>query len=198
MSLDDRSCPELKAPCYDFLTMTAEEMSARLVAEVAKRKGASFVDLMKAAGPEAKGDLTLERRQNLVLWDGVSPLFADALDIALNQIEYRPTIPLVYHADGGLLSLAIAQKDRPYKRPRWFPVAFYPRKPRIVGKQAEAVFHWADAHGNPFCGQSEEGGHIAVTDGKHVTCPDCRAKFSGKSRDSRPRLIVNNRLKEPK
>ena len=109
--------------------MTPQEMSAHLIAAVAKYEGSSFVDLVKAAGPEGEGALTLERKENLVLWSGVSQMFSDALDLALEKIEYRPTQPLVYHVDGQRLGLPLAKYDRPYKRPRWLPVAFYMKKP---------------------------------------------------------------------
>ena len=62
--------------------MQAELMSDAIVARVSvEPKGASMPDLLDPCGAAAHGDLTLEFRENLVLWHGVSETFVDAFKL---------------------------------------------------------------------------------------------------------------------
>jgi hypothetical protein len=60
-------------------SMTAQQMSDKIVERVvgdAKGVGVSVCEVVEACGPDARGDFGLEFRRNLLLWGGVSPLFA--------------------------------------------------------------------------------------------------------------------------
>lgn len=104
--------------------MTANEMTERIVTIVSERDYVSFAELMEICGPEAKGDLTLELKENLVLWSGVSQLFDEAFKAALHRIQPMVTTPMTYLIDGEALKLPIAKRIRAYKKGHWLPVTF--------------------------------------------------------------------------
>jgi hypothetical protein len=111
--------------------MTADEMSGRIVEAVASQPETSFVELLDAIGDEARGALCMvypPLSSNLVLWNGVSDLFIEAMRLAASRkkIVSRPCPWLVYFADGAMSKLPVATQLRRYRKPHWFPVAFYP------------------------------------------------------------------------
>lgn len=109
--------------------MTSEEMAERILRLVVKKKTVSFVEIVNAIGPAAKGDLRLQIYPNLVLWDGVSPALRDALASLEDKIEPILTNPAVYWFDGAGLQLPVAKHMRRagYKTPHWAPVVFNPK-----------------------------------------------------------------------
>jgi hypothetical protein len=104
--------------------MTVAEMRNKIVSTVSSGDYVSFAELMQACGGEARGDLTMELKDNLVLWSGVSQLFNDAFKLSLESIEPKPTTPLTYLIDGMSLNLPVAKTNRAYKHPHWLPVTF--------------------------------------------------------------------------
>lgn len=134
--------------------MTAQEMSERIVATVVvDTKGASFGDILESCGPDAKGDLTLEFQDNLVLWHGVSERFAEAFNLIWPQrIDMVVLPPILVFTEPRRLSLPIAKHVRPYKTPRWLPVALLPKKkpPSIHGPFTAAKPSFPAACQNSF------------------------------------------------
>src|SRR5579884_3253270 len=102
-------------------------MSDVIVAKVsADAKGASISDLVESCGAQAKGDLTLEFQQNLVLWSGVSDLFVQAFKLALPRISMAALPPILVLTEPKRLALPIAKHIRSYGTPRWLPVVLLP------------------------------------------------------------------------
>lgn len=102
--------------------MTVEDMSQQMVAFVAMHDRISFTELVEACGSEARGDLTLELRPNLVLWSGVSQVFSDAFTLASHLIVVIPQKREVGVEPSGA-ALPIASSVRGYKEPHWLPTA---------------------------------------------------------------------------
>jgi hypothetical protein len=108
--------------------MTAEEMRDRIIARVfTDRNRASISDLVESCGPEAKGNLTLEFQDNLVLWCGVSDLFSEAFKLALAQIDIAVLPRILIFTEPKRLALPIAIHVRAYRTPRWLPVVLLPK-----------------------------------------------------------------------
>jgi hypothetical protein len=116
--------------------MNAEQMATKILDAVKRYDdGVTFITILKECGPEAEGWLALcfKNRPNLVLWNGVSQLFADAYALARPKMEMLPVSYMVYVLDGEGLNLPIATNaeaekvlkyDRDFKKPTWLPVAF--------------------------------------------------------------------------
>ena len=104
--------------------MTREEMAAQILELVEKWQPTTFHELVKKLGKEAKGEqmATMPNRPNLVLWDGVSDLFIDALNILHDKLFIVSTSELIYMMDGGVLNLPIWSKLN-HKKPHWVPTA---------------------------------------------------------------------------
>lgn len=87
----------------------------------------TFVELQRQFEPycETRGDVALEAGPNLILWAGLSPGFAAALEslLARRLLFAHPASLLTYFIDGGFLSLPVAKRPPPggYKKPRWAP-----------------------------------------------------------------------------
>jgi hypothetical protein len=95
--------------------------------------GVSFAELrcwLERDGVQFTGDANtaLELRPNLVLWMGLPAEVADAVIemVRAGQITVRPTSVLVYVAGSRLLTLPVAKRIQPYKKPHWLPVCLYP------------------------------------------------------------------------
>jgi len=118
--------------------MTPQEMSEKIVQCVREKGGTSFVELMRAVGPEAEGDISMEAPPgyNIVWWSGMSETFVDALELARSYIEPTPTSVLVYAIDGGMLGLPIVKQARRYKKPHWVPMVFNLRKTNTSSRSA--------------------------------------------------------------
>jgi hypothetical protein len=115
--------------------MTAREMGDKIVAKVsADPKGVSVCELVEDCGSDARGNLTLEFKDNLVLWKGVSDLFARAIKLALPHIKMAMLPPILVHALPERLDLPIAKQIRPYKTARWLPVVLLPKGSRRVAE----------------------------------------------------------------
>jgi hypothetical protein len=90
--------------------------------------GNSFVDLMNACrkvGIDPEGDVGLKLKENLYVWAGVSDDFSDAYRELWDGHEIKgcPTTAMIYYIDGQTLTLPVAKKYRPYKKPHWYPIA---------------------------------------------------------------------------
>lgn len=86
----------------------------------------SFAEL-KREFPEFDGNYEKAiREHNIILWSGISLEMIEAIDSLIKEklIDIYPTTPLVYMADGAVLSLPIAKSMRKYKKPHWAPVVF--------------------------------------------------------------------------
>lgn len=104
-------------------------MAAQIVDYVRRYGGVSFVELEREI-PGFKGDnaLFFPSYPNVILWPWVSPEGTAALEIAVKEIEPRPTSLLVYMADGKVPDMEMAKKLKGYKTERWLPVTFSIRK----------------------------------------------------------------------
>lgn len=90
--------------------------------------GNSFVELQNAcaqAGIDSNGECGLLLKENLYVWAGVSDDFSDAYQDLWNggEIKGLPTTPMIYWIDGQALTLPVAKRYKPYKKPHWFPIA---------------------------------------------------------------------------
>jgi len=111
--------------------MTAQEMSDKIVARISGDRrgvGVSVCELLDHCGQDARGELTLELQPNLVLWSRVSDVFGDAFKLALSRIDMQVLPPILVLTEPRLLDLPIAKGIRPYKAPRWLPVALFAKK----------------------------------------------------------------------
>jgi hypothetical protein len=120
-------------------SMTAQQMSDKIVERVvgdAKGVGVSVCEVVEACGPDARGDFGLEFRRNLLLWGGVSPLFAEAFSLAFEgeRIEVGILPKILVFTEPRWLALPIAKSVRDYARPRWLPVTLLPK-----GRLGQAV-----------------------------------------------------------
>jgi hypothetical protein len=111
--------------------MTVTEMANRIVSAVSKQDHISFVGLVEECGPEASGDCTLEGKDNLILWFGVSEMFAEALKLACDRIDVALANPFVYWVDGKVPNLPVAHQERAYQKPHWMPVTFLIKRQRV-------------------------------------------------------------------
>lgn len=95
----------------------------------------SIFDFVKNNGPttllelsnqtaQNKGDFRIVPRHGLIMWEGVTQDFCEALNHLLEakKIEWETCSPLLYLLDGGSMNLPIANSFRDYKKERWFPV----------------------------------------------------------------------------
>jgi len=89
-------------------------------------RGITFVELMKAAGPEAAGEYAIynDRFPNIIWWCGVSQQFVDAFNLLRPDLEIHSCSPLAYHIDGCVLNMPLANSARQYKEPHWLPLYF--------------------------------------------------------------------------
>jgi hypothetical protein len=115
--------------------MTVEEMAATILETVRERPGATFVEIIDECGPDAHGELALcfGNRPNLILWVGVSQLFADGYQAARDMLEMHPTSVWVYLMDGSALTLPVVtnaqakrvlKSNKDFKKETWLPVTF--------------------------------------------------------------------------
>ena len=99
---------------------------------IQRRKHVSMVEIMKLAGDEGKGDISLALDYNIVLWGAVSSALADAMDELRQKKLVHPhnVHHLVYLIDGAIMELPIATQPpttkNGYKEPHWFPIVFQP------------------------------------------------------------------------
>lgn len=112
----------------EVVPATVEEMADAIEAYVRRTDWVTFVELLRHI-PSAKGNLSLHLSGNLVLWDGVSDLFADAMALLKDQrrIFPWPTTYLTYLIDGGMLNLPIVKRTPPpggFKKPHWLVTCF--------------------------------------------------------------------------
>lgn len=100
--------------------------------------GVSFAQLRRfvedSLGMDSRGEWALDVGLNVVVWAGMSRAFLD-FAMALRQtgrVEFTPTQPLVYLADGEFLTLPLAKNPpkKGYKEPHWAPVTIHPPKTR--------------------------------------------------------------------
>lgn len=83
----------------------------------------ALVEELERAGYIAKGLEQIEFAPNCIVWEGVHPLFADALNRLLmsETIEFQP---LAGHLNSAYLPYPVAESVREYETPRWLPGVF--------------------------------------------------------------------------
>jgi hypothetical protein len=104
----------------------------RIIDMIDERGPITFIELQKHLAPffPTFGDRELHQAGNVVLWLGLSPELAEAVQalVADGRITMRRTTVLVYLFEGAALPVRIALGDQPpkdgYKHPRWMPVVF--------------------------------------------------------------------------
>jgi hypothetical protein len=91
-------------------------------------KGTSFVELERLDGfkGDGKTECTMRLSENVILWFGISPVAANALEelIKEDKIVAIGVNSLFYLIDGGSLDLPVAKTMTPKKKPHWYPVVF--------------------------------------------------------------------------
>ena len=111
--------------------MTSQEMADAILKHIDESGDASFADIMRICGDEAKGHCAMgSDKHNIFLWVGMSETLSTALELLRPAIEPHPTHFLVYLADGQYLNMPLAKQVRKggYKEPHWTPVVFRRRK----------------------------------------------------------------------
>lgn len=104
-----------------------DEMATKMLAYIERVGGyCTYVELQCLFGDEARGSLghTVPGYPNLVLWEGMSEAFDEALNQITPQLTRTSASPFSYFADGGMLNYPLAKSARQYKKPRWLPVCF--------------------------------------------------------------------------
>jgi len=105
---------------------TPETMGNQILAMIEADGDTTFPRIERLFGAVAKGDLCWECMPNVILWNGMSRLLIDALNLLRTQgrIAVRPTEFLVYLCDGAFQNLPIARKppQAGYKKLHWLPV----------------------------------------------------------------------------
>lgn len=106
--------------------MTSAEMQAIVLREVDQYKTVSIPEAMAAVGEEARGELSWECGENVVLWISMSRPFAEAM-IELRRngvIELEPMTPLGMMVAGEVLNMPVVRRPPPkgYAKPHWCPV----------------------------------------------------------------------------
>ena len=110
--------------------MTARAMAKRILDCVKERPGATFVELVGACGKEALGNEELSLGgdgENVILWQGVSRLFSDALGMAKPNLEIGYDHGLMcYGFDGKFLNLPLVDPTATSfpTEARWLPAIF--------------------------------------------------------------------------
>ena len=108
-------------------TSPPSDLAKRIVDLVARnRGGVSFVELERLDGFRGPNALMFPEFGECLVWNGVSDEAVAALaDPWLRErVAMRPTVLLVYIADGKILDLPIAKSHRKYVKLRWLPVVF--------------------------------------------------------------------------
>lgn len=110
--------------------MSKETDLARIVDFVSHSPGATFVELVQL-DPEFKGHYEMllgEELGEIVLWEGMSEGFVDALNLGLNTmvLTMKPASVFSYLHDGAMLTLPLVKSENyKYKTRHWLPVVFY-------------------------------------------------------------------------
>ena len=94
----------------------------------------SFVELRnRIDGFNGDLEITARSNSNIILWNGVSDKAFESIISLMNEgkIIAKPTTPLVYIADGGMLRLPIVKRNQQYKTPHWLPVVFVLMKENV-------------------------------------------------------------------
>lgn len=117
----------------DWIKKTLEEQGLDCAIErvVAAYDYVSFPELERRFGEftQVEGNYTLGfSDKNIVIWPELSEAFVDAI-LKLrteDRVRYFQADLLTYVADGGILKLPIARRDRCYKKPHWMPTVLRP------------------------------------------------------------------------
>ena len=108
-------------------SLTSQEMAEDILMYITSHDWVTYAELQRRYGDQAQGALahTLEN-ENLILWTGMSSLFADAMNLLQKNKAIHPHISgyLTYLVDGIIPNLPIAKRNISYKRPHWVPVVF--------------------------------------------------------------------------
>jgi len=118
------------------------QMDRAIVAYVKKYERVTYVQLIRELGVAAEGDyvLTWPDDRNVILWEGVSSEFREAMDRLLKEerIYYWPDSRWTYFDDGCVLVLPVVEElpKGGHERPHWLPVTFYTRPHPLYGKTA--------------------------------------------------------------
>jgi len=108
----------------------ALSLAADVAGLINRRRHVSMIEIVKLAGDEGKGDITIALKDNMVLWEGLSQALVDVLDELKQKKLYHPhpTISLAYLMDGDILTLPIVKRPpkNGYKKPHWLPVVLEP------------------------------------------------------------------------
>jgi hypothetical protein len=121
-----------------------QEMATKILAILADRPTATFVELLQLIGSEAVGEeiIGVPGYDHAILWAGVSNDFIAALNSIRPQIIMEPTNFMVYAMDGGALNLPIPPanaKSMNFKEDTWMPTTISLRTPEKAAKLAKAI-----------------------------------------------------------
>lgn len=109
--------------------MNKEEWRTEILTFIAHYGGATFADLMRKFGDDAKGDYTLfvPKCRNLILWSNMSEEMAVVIKEmhAERLIKFDPDSVYLYILDGMILPYPIVYKIGDYPEYRWCPMMIY-------------------------------------------------------------------------
>ena len=92
---------------------------------VHRMNNVSFAELTRQIPDSAGQRIMFTQNDSLVIWEGVSHEFAEAVEqlLAEGAIVLKPCSPMVYVADRLTLGgLPVADRVRKYAEPHWLPV----------------------------------------------------------------------------
>ena len=94
------------------------------------RSGITYVELMRACGDKASGNLAIAPPgyENMVIWSGMSREFVHAIDTLRRGprqiLDENPSSQLPYVLDDQTLNLPLVTRLHKYKTPHWVPTVF--------------------------------------------------------------------------
>jgi len=107
-------------------------LSKQIIKYIDENDYVTFIELQNYMQEfaETKGDWSLEKGKNLILWAGMSEEFVNCLTSLIdNEIFlYYPAPIFIYLVDGGMLNFPVAKNVKAYKKPHWLPVYLRPKK----------------------------------------------------------------------
>jgi hypothetical protein len=103
-------------------------MKEKIKEFIHRRDNVSFPELMRAIPDSAGGRVLCHDNDNLILWEGMSQPFVDAIqelqrdgEIVFRRVSARDAT-FIHIVDRAGLRYPIAKRIQKYARPRWLPI----------------------------------------------------------------------------
>jgi hypothetical protein len=113
------------------------EMAKKILEFIKDYRNVSFAELVRRLDAQGDFRLSFPQNHNLVIWEGVSELFATAFNSIKDRLFEEPCDALIYMMDGMVLNLPIASR-LDHTEPHWVPTMLNIRTPEHEKMIAEA------------------------------------------------------------